>query len=78
MRNTSQWKITGKKFILHVAIPTNTTAELHMPATTAAQVTEGGDATGVRYRRKGDGVCMYELGSGDYTFAAPFSKTSYP
>jgi alpha-L-rhamnosidase len=79
---TTQWKITGGKFILHVAIPANTTAELHMPAATAAQVTEGGhaadDATGVRYLRKGNGVCIYELGSGDYTFAAPFSKTSFP
>ena len=79
---TTQWKITGGKFILHVAIPANTTAVLHMPAATAAQVTEGGDAagdaTGVHYLRKGNGVCIYELGSGDYTFAAPFSKTSFP
>jgi alpha-L-rhamnosidase len=72
---TTQWKIEGGQFILHVTIPANTTAELHMPATDPAQVTEGGqraaDATGVRYLRKTDGVCVYEIGSGEYSFAAP-------
>ena len=72
----TQWKIEGGQFILHATIPANTTAELHMPATDPAHVTEGGQpaaaAAGVRYLRKEGGVCVYEIGSGEYRFAAPW------
>ncbi len=72
---TTQWKIEGRQFILHVTIPANTTAELHMPTTDPAQVTEGSqpaaNAIGVRYLRKTEGTCVYEIGSGEYSFSAP-------
>jgi alpha-L-rhamnosidase len=72
---STQWKIEEGKFILHVTIPANTTAELHMPAADPVQVNEGGqpiaDVAGVRFLRKSAGVCIFEIGSGEYCFTAP-------
>ncbi len=73
---STQWKIEGGEFILHLTIPANTTAELHMPTADPAQVNEGGqpiaDVVGVRFLRKSAGDCIFEIGSGEYCFTAPW------
>jgi alpha-L-rhamnosidase len=68
----SQWKRAGSKFTLHVVIPANTTATVHIPAASASAVLEGdspaGSAKGVKLLKTKSGEAIYEIGSGDYTF----------
>ena len=69
-----EWKVEGSKLALSVAIPANTTAEVHLPARDPATVTEGGvpaeRAEGVRLLRVENGVAIYEVASGRYRFGA--------
>ena len=57
---------------LDVTVPANTTALVHVPATSRHAVVEGatsaGDASGVRFVRMQDGAAVFEVGSGEYAF----------
>jgi hypothetical protein len=68
----SAWKRTDDGISLDVTVPGNTTAEVHVPASSRWAVTEGGrpaeDATGVKYLRMEDGAAVFAVGSGDYEF----------
>ncbi|MHB8520586.1 MAG: glycoside hydrolase family 78 protein [Limisphaerales bacterium] len=76
-RIRSDWKIAGGSITLKFAVPANTTATAYVPTQDAAAVKESGlsasQADGVTYVRSEAGAAVYELGSGDYVFTAPFS-----
>jgi alpha-L-rhamnosidase len=73
-RIASQWRRQGGKLELDLTIPANTTATVHIPTTDAASVTEAGhpaaEAEGVRSVGTAGGAAIYEVGSGEYRFAA--------
>ncbi|MDR3228577.1 MAG: glycoside hydrolase family 78 protein [Puniceicoccales bacterium] len=63
---------TNGTFRLRAGIPPNTTAEIWLPASKAAAVTENGipavTAKGLRLLREENGAVVFEVGSGDYDF----------
>jgi alpha-L-rhamnosidase len=71
-RIASEWKLENGKLTMHVTIPPNTMATVHVPAQVADAVTEGGrpaaEAPGVKFLRMDAGAAVYEVGSGCYTF----------
>jgi len=71
---TSRWEIKDDTFQLDVVIPGNATATVYVPATSLADVTEGGKsldrASDVRPVRMEDGSAVLEIGSGSYKFKA--------
>jgi alpha-L-rhamnosidase len=73
-RIASDWKMEGNRLTLNVTIPPNTSAEVHVPAPAAAAITEGGrpviETPGVKVLRTGDGVVVFEVGSGTYRFGS--------
>ena len=73
----SDWKISGGRFLLNVAIPANTTAEVFLPGTGAGAVKEGNkpaaQAEGVKFLRVEDGNVVFAVGSGSYHFSSPAS-----
>jgi alpha-L-rhamnosidase len=68
----SSWKIDNAGLALDVVIPANTSATIHVPATDAAAVTEGGvpaaQAPGLDYVAVVDGFAVYRAGAGAYGF----------
>jgi hypothetical protein len=70
----SEWKRNGSSLTLHVIIPPNATATIHVPATVADAVSEGGSpaaqASGIKFRKMEEGAAVYQVGSGDYTFGS--------
>jgi alpha-L-rhamnosidase len=70
----SSWKKETNTFQLNVAIPTNSTATVYIPAQNVNQVTEGGmpvtKALGVHWLRDEPGRVVLEIGSGNYEFKA--------
>ncbi|MBI5819406.1 MAG: glycoside hydrolase family 78 protein [Verrucomicrobia bacterium] len=77
-RIVSDWKCDGKKFILDVIIPANTTATVFVPARSHAEVTENGKpldkAKGVTFLRNEDNCAVLAVESGAYHFAAKIAK----
>jgi alpha-L-rhamnosidase len=71
---TSAWSAANGNFTLTTTIPTNTTAEIYVPAKEAATVTESGRpasaAEGVTYLRMEDGAAVFSVGSGRYQFVS--------
>jgi alpha-L-rhamnosidase len=71
---SSRWSTTGGELRLAVTVPSNTVAEVHVPAASRWDVTEGGRpasrASGVRFLRMENGAAVFEAGSGSYAFAA--------
>lgn len=69
---SDSWKQTGDGLTMDVTVPVNTTAEVHVPATSRWAVTEGGrpvaEAPGIRFLRMEDGAAVFEVGSGSYAF----------
>jgi alpha-L-rhamnosidase len=69
----SDWKKTGGKFMLHAEIPPNTTAEILLPATKNAVITEGGKAIAaikeLKLLRYANGRAVIRAGSGSYHFS---------
>ena len=65
----SDWKITkagdGEKFTLKISIPANTTAEVFVPAKSAAAVQK---KSGAKFLRMENDRAVFETGSGDYVF----------
>jgi alpha-L-rhamnosidase len=80
----SAWSIHAGGFVLNVTVPTNTTAEVHVPAASAAAVTESGlpasEVDGITFLRMEDGAAVFEVVSGRYRFstgtAAPGTDSS--
>jgi alpha-L-rhamnosidase len=72
------WKIEKDKLLLAVAIPANTTAVLHVPATSVDAIQEGGkaikDAECVKYLRMEDGAAVLEVASGMYHFTSRITE----
>ena len=70
----NEWRRTGKKFMMNVTIPPNTTAEVHLPAKDAAAATESGRPAGkapaVRFLRMENNRAVFDVGSGRYRFAS--------
>ena len=73
-RIVSDWKRDGDQFTLKVTIPANTTAEVYVPAKSAADVTEKvairstESSRTVKFLREEDGRAVCEIGSGRYEF----------
>jgi alpha-L-rhamnosidase len=78
----SNWRREGEKLRLEVSIPANTTATVYVPTTQPGAVTESGRpaarAAGVKFLRAEKDAAVYEVGSGSYDFAAPFSSGKTP
>ncbi|MBI4583258.1 MAG: glycoside hydrolase family 78 protein, partial [Planctomycetes bacterium] len=78
-RIESSWEMDGGRFSLSIRIPANTTATVFVPAAEAAQVTEGGKpaarSEGVKFLREEGGAAVFEVGSGDYSFASTMKKS---
>lgn len=68
----SSWRQEGGRFTLHVSLPANTTATVHVPAPSAQAVTEGGRpahrAPGLRFLGMAGAAAVFHAGSGDYRF----------
>ena len=71
-RIVSHWEREGDKLTMNIAIPTNTTATVYVPAQDASQVTEGGKpaghAEGVKFLRVEGDAAVFEVGAGQYRF----------
>jgi alpha-L-rhamnosidase len=70
----SAWKKQDGGLALEVSVPVNTTATVYVPATGLDAVTEGGaqatQAEGISNPRMEGTYAVFDLGSGDYKFAA--------
>lgn len=70
----SQWRREGDRFQLELEIPVNTTALVHLPASTGEQIKESGQpvsqSAGVQLVRADRGQMIYRVGSGRYSFEA--------
>jgi alpha-L-rhamnosidase len=71
-RIATDWRLEKGRLVLEVAVPPNTTARIHVPASRAEQVREGGrpaaEAPGVSFLGMEDGAAVYAVGSGSYRF----------
>jgi len=70
----SCWQKRAGRFEWDITIPVNTTATIYLPSADATSVTESGRpaarAKGVRLLLAEAGYAVYEIGSGNYHFAA--------
>jgi len=68
----SRWQRDGDILKLRVSIPPNTTAAIHIPATDAGKVYEGGkpvaDVSGLKIAGTMNGKVIVEAGSGEFSF----------
>ena len=66
------WRRTGHRMTLDLTVPANLTALVHLPASDASHVREGGVAAsrapGVVVQSVGAGLAILEVGSGTYRF----------
>ncbi len=71
------WRIDGGELTLAVTIPPNTSATVHVPTSSSAQVLESSkpaaEAEGVTPTGAGDRVATYNVESGDYVFTTPWN-----
>lgn len=76
------WRIREGRVVVKVSIPPNTTATVFVPTSDARAVTESGVAAatsrGVEFVRAQVGAAVFELGSGRYTFEAPYQEKATP
>ena len=76
------WKIEGHRFRLEVTVPANCTATVCLPASEAESVTEGGvpagSQVGVVFLRFCDGLSVYDVASGSYSFESFLSEEMIP
>ena len=72
-RIASSWQRSKSGLTLSVAVPANTTAEVHVPAADATAVKESGKpatkAEGVKFLRMANSAAVFEVGSGEYEFS---------
>ena len=71
---STDWEQTDREFRLNVTIPPNTVADVYIPASQHATITEGqteiGDCDDIRVVTRNPGVTVVEVGSGSYRFSA--------
>ena len=69
----SEWQRAGGRLTLHVEVPPNTTATVHVPVSGGAAVLEGdgpaAEAAGVRLVSVEPDAAIFEVGSGLYQFS---------
>jgi alpha-L-rhamnosidase len=72
----SNWKRENGRFVFDISVPANTTATVFVPAKDGAEVTESGQAAdaakGVKLVRNENGMAVYDVESGDYSFGSRF------
>ena len=77
-RVVSNWRREGGKFSLNVTVPVNTTAIVYVPTDNAKDITESdrpaAESKSVKFLRTEDGTAVYSVGSGRYTFKAPYQN----
>ena len=70
----SDWKVEDNRITVHITVPANTTATVHVPAKKATDVTEDGGsvggAKGVKLLRMEKDRAVFAVGSGSYQFAS--------
>lgn len=64
----SGWTATKGNVVMNVEIPANTTALVSIPASSAAQIRENGQALSLPVRNTAAGYVTVEVGSGTYRF----------
>jgi alpha-L-rhamnosidase len=68
------WRRNGRGMTLALTMPANLTALVHLPASSASHVREGGvaagKASGVSVSSVADGIAVLEVGSGSYRFTS--------
>lgn len=73
---STTWTNASGMFNLDVVIPPNTTAEIYVPTTNAAAITESGlpaaSAPGVTYVGVSNNYAIFNVGSGHYVWASPY------
>jgi alpha-L-rhamnosidase len=78
----SAWQFTNNTLALQVTIPANTTAQINVPTTNAAAITENGvpaaSSPGVTFAGVSNGAAIYNVGSGNYIFTSPVSVSVIP
>ena len=71
----THWRVADGVFALDVTVPVNVTAEVWLPATDVASLTEGGravgDVDGVTVARSEGNEVVVRIGSGTYAFVTP-------
>lgn len=79
---STAWTNTGGTFNLSVVIPPNTTAEVYVPTTNAAAITESGmpaaDSPGVLFLGMTNNTAVYSVGSGNYFWSSPYFISTGP
>lgn len=79
-RITTTWTNTSTQFQLNVVIPPNATAEVHVPTTNTAAITESGtpagSAAGVTYVGYSNNTAIYDVVAGSYAFVSPYPLTA--
>ena len=77
-RIRSDWRIVKNQFLWNITIPPNTTATVRVPFKDGENILEGAkpatESKGVELLAKEAGGAVYELGSGTYSFSAPWGK----
>ncbi|HLA58480.1 MAG TPA: alpha-L-rhamnosidase C-terminal domain-containing protein, partial [Puia sp.] len=72
------WKVNNGNFSMDVEIPSNTTATIFIPASTAASISENGKALSdkkeILVKGKEGKYIELQIGSGTYHFSAEASK----
>ena len=73
-RIVSEWKRDGRRLVLNVSIPPNTTATVFVPAVDPATVRVGGRAAGrargVAFLRREAAAAVFAVESGSYAFSS--------
>ena len=79
---STAWTNTGSAFNLDVVVPPNTTANIYVPTTNAAAITESGvlasSAPGVSYVGFSNNYGVFAVGSGHYTWSSPYQIQARP
>jgi alpha-L-rhamnosidase len=79
---SNAWSYSGNLFSMTVAIPPNTTAQIHVPTTNSGAITESGvpvaSSPGVTFAGVSNNAAIYTVGSGSYVFSSPFSIPATP
>jgi len=70
----SEWSVSGGQLDLHVSIPANTTATVHVPAFEGTEIRESGnsleDVDGIQELGREDGVAELLVSGGSYHFTS--------
>jgi alpha-L-rhamnosidase len=79
---STAWTNTGGVFNLNTVIPPNTTAQIYLPTTNVAAITEGGVAAvrapSVTYVGLSNNCAVFNVGSGTYHWSSPCNITIPP